>query len=444
MNILPDKIRVLYIEDDPDSAKLTMKYLKRATISEFKVVHMSTLKEGLEYLELECQLEEECTIDVIVLDLILPDSAGINTYKTVVEKCPFIPVVIISGHGDMAVECVRLGAQDYLFKPDYNGGTLTRSITYAVQRDYIVKKYERERDISKMYLDVAGVMLLVLNTDQTVNMINKKGCEILNCTEEEVVGKNWFNTFVPERIREEVKVIFDQVIAGNIKASEFYVNPIRTKDGSERYISWHNTSIRNADGKIIKILSSGEDITDKRKIERQFRHLVEFTRAGMYTIDFLSNKFTYVNDVLCEQLGYTREELLDIGPFDILTDVSLKEWIKRWDALKRGKFIDNSFEYEAIRKDGSKAWALVTAEFVEGDNKNIIGANVVAIDITEKKEAQIALEKKKINVYLELERKVNEWTTELTKRDLKNEKSLKIIDNEILSITHTPNSDEVT
>jgi PAS domain S-box-containing protein len=450
MQSIPDKIKILYIEDDKDSAVITLKYLKAATISEFVVVHMCTLTEGLEYLEAECRLEQDCEIDVILIDLILPNSKGINTYKAVVDKCSFIPVVIISEHSDMAIACVRLGAQDYLFKPDFNGGTLTRSLTYAVQRDYLRKQFERERDISKMYLDVAGVMLLVIDSDQKISMINKKGCEILECSEKEALGLNWFDNFIPERLRSEIKNVYDQVVSGDVKASEFYSNPIVTKKGNEKWISWHNTLIRNNDRIITGVLSSGEDITERmtaqellKKSETQFRNLVEFTKAGMYTIDFINNKFIYVNDVLCEQLGYTRDELLNLGPYDVLTKPSVEDWFTRWERLKQGEFIDNAFEYQAIRKDGSIAWALITAEYIEDDDKTIIGANVVAIDITEKKEAQIALEQKEVEVYLALEKKVNKWKDELNERGLEKERNLKLIDAEILTITKATNSDEV-
>ncbi len=117
-------------------------------------------------------------------------------YKKLVDSCSFLPVVIISEHSDMAVECVKLGAQDYLFKPDYNGGTLTRALTYAVQRDYLTKQYQRERGISKMYLDVAAVMLLVIDADQTVSMINKKGGELLECSEKSIGTKIFSNNFM--------------------------------------------------------------------------------------------------------------------------------------------------------------------------------------------------------------------------------------------------------
>jgi PAS domain S-box-containing protein len=403
---------------------------------------MTTLKEGLEYLENECRLETECNLDVILLDLNLPNSQGRDTYKSVVQKCDFLPVVIISAHEDMAIECVKMGAQDYLFKPDYNGGTLTRSLTYAIQRDYLTKQYERERDVSQMYLNVAGVMLLVLDVDGNVVKVNRKGCEILGYKESDLVGSNWFDSCIPERMRDIVKDVFSKVISGDLESVEFYANPIITKDGSEKYISWHNSLLHDNDRRITGVLSSGEDITDKRIAEeklkdneKQFRNLVEFTKAGMYKIDFINNKFCYVNDVLCKQLGYTREELLNIGPVDIITKESLAEWVKRWEALKRGEFIENSFEYEAIRKDGSSAWALITAEYTEDKEGNVIGANVVAIDISDKKLAEKQAKETENKMFEELESRIQTWKNEMAQRSVMQKHHIRNASLEIMSIT---------
>ena len=60
-----------------------------------------------------------------------------------------------------------------------------------------------EKEKAQKYLDVAGVILIVINTDQEVSLVNKKGCEILGWDEKEIVGKNWFNNFVPENMRKE-------------------------------------------------------------------------------------------------------------------------------------------------------------------------------------------------------------------------------------------------
>jgi PAS domain S-box-containing protein len=294
-----------------------------------------------------------------------------------------------------------------------------------------------------MYLDVAGVMLLVLNVDQTVSMINKKGCEILNYTEEEVVGKNWFNNFVPERIRKDVQTVFEQVIAGDISASEFYSNPVKTRDGSEKYISWHNSTIQNNDGKIVKILSSGEDITERMKAqnalkesEKRYREIVEATNAGIYEIDFINDKFIYVNDVMCKLTGWTREELLSMGPSNMLTQKSIEDWIIRWDALNKGDYIEKTFEYEAKIKDGSTVWTLVTAEYKENEEGMVVGARVIAIDITEAKRSREEVKKKEEYIFNELENRIHQWKNEITASSMIQENTIKDVNLSIASITN--------
>jgi len=185
-----------------------------------------------------------------------------------------------------------------------------------------------------------------------------------------------------------------------------------------------------------------EDITEKIKTEEALEHtldkykkLVEVTGAGIYKIDFVNNKFTYVNDVMCKQLGYTKEELLSMGPSDILTKESLNEWINRFTSLQRGEYIQDTVEYKAIKKNGSTMWALVTAQFIEGEDKTIIGANVVAIDITEKKLAQETIEKKEYEVYTQLGKKIEEWKNELKSKTDEKENRLQLIDAEILALT---------
>ena len=76
-----------------DNAKAILEYLKRANHSTFNIVHKSTLEGGIEYLR-ECSIDN-FEVDVILLDLILPNSQGVDTYKAVIEACNFIPVVII-------------------------------------------------------------------------------------------------------------------------------------------------------------------------------------------------------------------------------------------------------------------------------------------------------------------------------------------------------------
>ncbi len=79
----------------------------------------------------------------------------------------------------------------------------------------VVKK---EQPLSLKYLDLVGVIIVAIDADQKVKLINKRGCEILGCKENEIVGKNWFEQFVPERIRDTVREAFAKLMAGEIKA----------------------------------------------------------------------------------------------------------------------------------------------------------------------------------------------------------------------------------
>ena len=140
---------------------------------------------------------------------------------------------------------------------------------------------------------------------------------------------------------------------------------------------------------------------------------------------------------MCRQTGWSKEELLDMGPSDILTKHSYIEWMERWNSLNKGDYIDEAFEYEARKKDGTTIWGLITAKFVEDENENIVGANVVAIDITNQKIAEENLRKKETEVYTMLETKIHEWKEEIDTRDTKNQEQLKVINGEILSMCNT-------
>jgi PAS domain S-box-containing protein len=131
-----------------------------------------------------------------------------------------------------------------------------------------------ERDKAQRYLDVAGVIIVSLDADQKVTLVNTKGCETLGYEKNEIIGRNWFDTFVPEQVRDEVKASFEDLMAGRVERVEYFENPILTPGGQERLVAWHNTVLRDEAGEIIGTLSSGEDITDRRRAEEALERRV--------------------------------------------------------------------------------------------------------------------------------------------------------------------------
>jgi len=121
------------------------------------------------------------------------------------------------------------------------------------------------------FLDIAGVMFVVLDVEGTVHLINKKGCDILECDEQEILGKNWFDHFLPPRFKKDVKKVFNRMIAGELKPAEYFINPVKTKNSEEKIIAWHNAILKDDIGRIIGTLSSGEDITQRQQAKRQIK-----------------------------------------------------------------------------------------------------------------------------------------------------------------------------
>ena len=139
---------------------------------------------------------------------------------------------------------------------------------------------ERERDRAQKFLDVAGAIILVLEPDQTVKLINKMGCEILGVPEKEIVGENWIDKFVPERMRDGIRSVFKKVMSGNLRSVEYYEHPVVTQTGEEKVILWHNILLRNEHGEVNSCISSGLDITEKLQLEQQIRQTEKLAAVG--------------------------------------------------------------------------------------------------------------------------------------------------------------------
>jgi len=149
-------ISVLIIEDNPGDARLIEEMLKEAKRFQFNFFNHQTLSEGLEEL-----LKNE--INVILLDLNLPDSIGLNTISIIREKVEAMPIIILTGRDDedLAIQSLKLGMQDYLVKGKIDPVLLERSILYAIERQEVKlelelskKKIEEEFQRTNFYRDI--------------------------------------------------------------------------------------------------------------------------------------------------------------------------------------------------------------------------------------------------------------------------------------------------
>ena len=304
---------------------------------------------------------------------------------------------------------------------------------YSNQREYFIavfdviterKKTEnelkKERDQAQKYLDIAGVMFASINTKGEIMIINKKGCEILGYDDAgELIGKSWLDVCLPESVKKDVKNIFKEQMTGNIKALEYYENPVITKSGDERLIAFHNTVLLDPDGQITGVLFSGEDITEREKAKKSLleiqHHLTNIYNTVGDVIYYLSiegedhYRFVSVNEMFCHTTGLTMEQIVGKSVDEVIPEPSLKLVLANYKKAIEEKSIVRWKETTPY-PDGVKIGDVSIAPVFDqqGNCSFLVGS---VHDITEQKTAEEEI--KKLNE--ELEQKVLERTSELEK-----------------------------
>ncbi|MGD9161895.1 MAG: PAS domain S-box protein [Desulfobacteraceae bacterium] len=248
-----------------------------------------------------------------------------------------------------------------------------------------------EKDNAQNYLDVAGVIILALDRNGDITLINRKGCEILGQPEGDIIGTNWLNCFTPKDKIEEANNIYNDLMEGRIDPVGYTEIKIITKSGSEKLMAWHNTLLKDKDSRIIGSLSSGEDITEKKKAvenlresERHHRTIIQTAMDGFHLLDKQDN-ILEVNDAYCKMSGYSREELLRMKILDLEVVESQDDIDKINKTLVEN--LQRRFVSQHRRKDGSLFDVEISVRYLPEEEKFVYFLR----DITEQKKAEEAL-----------------------------------------------------
>jgi len=316
------KFRILHIDAD-EGHLLSTKESLEGRDKRFEVDSVSSFHGALERLT--------GPYDCVISDYTMPGFGGFE-YFAFLRDATRAPIVVYTGRGseDVIAEVFSLGADGYVRKEDSpHIQTLTRRVREAIEKkraeeiyskilDESREELRRERDRAQKYLNVANVIIVALDLDGNVALLNRKGCEVLGYTAMQALGKNWFETFIPEVDRSKIKAYQHQRLTRDALVPFDYIEyPILTRSGSDRLVAWSNTILRDEEGRVKGMLSSGVDITEARDTENKFRalhsHAVEIGRAHS-----LSEVARLTMDTIEGVLGFKR------GGFGILKDGFLR------------------------------------------------------------------------------------------------------------------------
>ncbi len=192
-----------------------------------------------------------------------------------------------------------------------------------------LKAEKSEHQRVQKYLDVAGVIILVLDTKGCIEVINRRGCQLIGMDEKQAVGKNWFECFVPASQKEEVYSFYLDVIAGKQPAKGTYENRVISGAGCERNMLWNYEMVDDG-GKPAAVVASGEDITKRKTAEKaleesehRYRLLADNAGDVIWTVDF-DNNLKYISPSIERLCGYTPQEAMQLKVQDVFTAESVE------------------------------------------------------------------------------------------------------------------------
>ena len=263
--------------------------------------------------------------------------------------------------------------------------------------------FSKEKD----YLNLIGGIVVAIDVNQNIVFINKKGCSMLGCGENDsYIGKNWFDNFVPEKVRAETRKCFCEIISGKIKNFEYYENSILTRKGKEKIIVWHNSLLLDEEKKPIGTLSTGLDVTDQmathrnllksqeelKKSEERHRAIVESQEE--FLCRFLPDlTFTFVNPAICRYVNKRPEDLFGHK----LTEFIDQEDRKRVERLIFSISSEKPCETHEERitgADGSERWVEWVNRAIFNSHGEIVEYQSVGRDVTKRRMAEEQLREK--------------------------------------------------
>jgi PAS domain S-box-containing protein len=160
------------------------------------------------------------------------------------------------------VACVVLGSSSPQC-PDASLQSILEASAFQISttasRCFVQEELMRERDRTRKYIELAGVFLAAVSRDGTIEMINRHGAEILGYSVDELIGRNWFETVVPESVRESRLSAFQQMVS-SVGAEDFaqFNGVVLCADGTEKEIFWRSSILREECGAVSGIVTSGE------------------------------------------------------------------------------------------------------------------------------------------------------------------------------------------
>lgn len=378
-------LNILLVEDNIKEAELLQEFLSQTRKIRFEITHVQRLDETLELLQ-------QKSFDIILLDLVLQDSQGLETIASVRRTSTLTPIVVLTGLDDenLAVQSIRSGAQDYLIKGQVDSPLLIHALRYAIERSQMSQKLRESEERYALAISGGQVGVWQLNFLTRDVYVSPTMKTLLGYQPEEIelLPENWLNAVHPA----DQPIVLSTAIAhleGLTPHLEIEHRVVH-KDGSTLWLLSRGTAFRDAKGKAYRIAGSSTDITGRKLAlealrqseermgallnaipDTMFRHRVDGTYLDIKATD---------GDLPVSAQAMLGKNLRDI-PIPQVLQQRLLDLIQA--AVKTGEL--QTYEHELSKPDGIHTFE--TRIVKSGTDEAVC----IVRDITERKQAESVL-----------------------------------------------------
>ena len=342
-------IRVLLVEDNPGDARIILEMLKEVGTSDFQLQVVDRLEPALQRLG-------RAAVDVVLLDLGLPDSSGLETFRRAHEGAVEEPIIVISGYDDetTAVQAVRDGAQDYLVKGRIDGAALARVIRYSIER----QRTEVRLRWLTLAVDQSPASVFITDPRGTIQYVNDRFTQITGFSKAEAIGKT------PRILKSGLTppdyyaALWKTLLAGETWHSEIQN---RRKNGELYWDSVTVSPIRDHRGTVAHFLAVQEEITKRKQAEQalrerdeRFQQISDNIKEVFFVQDSEFRETVYINKAYQDIWGRSVESLhRDPKSFiEAIPEEDRPALFKSIELNRQGEY-SGDVEFRVIRPDGT-------------------------------------------------------------------------------------------
>jgi PAS domain S-box-containing protein len=388
-------LRVLVVEDDAIDRMQLERLLASTSLRVAEVKCANRLGAALELLGAS-------HFDVLLLDLGLPDSQGLDSIIQVQTRAPELPIIIMSGLDDeqTATKAVQKGVQDYLIKGQVDSTLLMRSIRYALERKKAESQLQLAEQRYRTIFENSAVAIMMVDKEEHLISWNGFTEQLLGMTSADLFGQPIESLYpVSEWQRIRSMSIRQKGMQHHLETQ--MVN----KNGSIIDVDISLSVLRDPEGQVTGSIGVVRDITERKRMEsalreseKRFRQVVANAKEWIWEVD-ANGLYTYVGPMVEKILGYKAEEVLGrMHMHDFFHPDDAESLKTQVSEIFSRRDVFSEFQTRNVHKDGRIVWLLRSGVPILDDHQQFIGYRGADVDITERMRIHETLDRKQKNL----------------------------------------------